>query len=333
MNRVDYWIPAYEAVLRHPMLTALDAHVHGYLARCRMQDKPAFPSQKKIATTVGSSSESIRKSLRRLRDAGIIESEGRARDDGSRASNSYRVLLPSEWNPTFLGASGLYAPGPPGPGVPGPHLRETEEEKKPSAKASGRPGLPEDLDACKPPYGSVATEIRKLFENASPGGAYRFSKSDGGVLKKVWDEVDDMPSMRRVLASGGILVRQDEFWRKNWSPRFLLTQVSKLMNATTAAAATGGIDESERVAEAARAGAIRACADYGIREPLARGVLEKHGITEDQQLRDFAAILSTPAWRDRFLDGKRTALEVLIEACTQYGTTPTPGGKPATSWF
>lgn len=334
----EYWVPSYRRLMKDERLSPLDVHVHGYLAGWRMNDhsKPTFPSQKHIADCLGASAEGVRKSLKRLRDAGyVVVAERRRRPDGTRSTNRYIALLPGEWKatgstvPVATGSNDPVVTGSNEPGIIRPVLQEDSPYGESSAGAEDDP-----LGSVKPPYRSVASQIHAMFKKASPSGRYKLTRKDGGVLKKLWEEVDDLHEIAKVIAAGGLRRSQDRFWAENWSPVFLLKNVSKLMNDS----GTGGeVDERERIREAAWTSLERAASILGIEDHESRRVLREARFNPDEDdhvehVRRLTAILDTPFWRQRIL-GSPTAerARLLRQAAFQYapgGGSPSPAGPP-----
>lgn len=333
LSDLGHFIPVYEAVLQHPDLTHLDAHVHGFLCRYRMTTgkMKAYPSQRTIAFHVGANADSIRKSLHRLRDVGLVHFEANADGQGRQTTNSYYPLYPSECHRAVFdpaerervagqGAATTFVGGPPA-GVPGgtpagqpvTHKEIRKEEIKSATADDG-------LGSVKPPYRSVATTLRELFSKASPNATYRFSKSDGGILKKLWDDVDDLHQAAQVFAAAGVRRSSDPFWAQNWSPRFLLGQISKLLNTSEGAAPEKGeVDEQERVREAAWAGAVLAARNVGVPQDRSEPVLRDAGFGPEhvQELRRLVAILDTPYWRQRLLEAYSLSRPKIFRECVE----------------
>lgn len=316
-------------VLRHAKLSDGAKILFLYYCDGARLHESLFEAQETTADVLGWSASKVKRAVAELKKCKLLEV--RQNQVGSRAT--YKVFAPVPDEDEKPGSVKSDRRGKVksdrSAGVKSDLQEEhTSEEQKREPSAAADTQL-EGLIDCKPAYGSVASQVREQFKEVSPGGKYRFTQADRAILKKIWDDVDDMFEITRIFASAALRREDDPFWARNWSVKFVYGQLGLLRN--QAAEATEEEDVHSRVAEGYAQSIERTVKLHGIRPERARQVLREHGLEPGSKTEHFLQAVAdgirSPFWEARFQgEDAETVLAAAIGAFGSAAREPAGGG-------
>ena len=91
MNPAREYFYAYNTMFEKD-ITPTAKLIYTFLSKCANAKGESFPSHKKIAMNCGIGPTSVKKGLAELEQAGLVQSRGQARFDGSRTTNLYTII-------------------------------------------------------------------------------------------------------------------------------------------------------------------------------------------------------------------------------------------------
>jgi DNA-binding transcriptional ArsR family regulator len=300
-----YWSQIPNALRRYPNMDWTAKAVWIVLADYARTCEEVFVAKATICEQAGLGRTAVTKALSKLEELGYIRSTRRP-----GTSNVYEIrAIRYDGLPEI--EPGRIATAPPAASRPPtrPH-RDPDKEQgiQNNGSSSATADVVDDLGKCKQTYRSVAADIREIWTECSPGKKYAFSKPDGAIFSKIWDDCADLHEVSRVFSSAALRRESDPFWSDRWSPKFVYGQLSMLKNQGGQEAA-GVVDEGSRVVSAAYESVLSFCSLYGVGRDDARGVLREAGLLEEDYcvpwLRKLSEGLGSAFWKRRFKQEER----------------------------
>ena len=276
--------------INNGFMARADIPPYAKLVFCYLDDicgefSQAFPSRQTISKWTGVPIRSVARAVELLVLKGLLVVEGRP-----GTSNLYVVqaILESCHSGTGSGQRGT--------GSRARAARKKEqierEQRDPSPDGSGD-GL---LAQAKPKFNHVFVAVRDLWSKHSPN--YRFTPACKAALKQLWDAVEDLEELDRVLDRADRRRETEEFWKKRWSVKFVASQLGELMNeGDEDDGFQRGMDHTVWVYASSSLGSL------GIHEP--EGALRRCGFADDGThtddlwtIREFLEGRDTTAWAE-----------------------------------